>query len=384
MSNEKKSNWRFSQLNRRFHLYMGSSLFPWIIMCGVSAFVINHSDYFQSVYEDGQPPTPPQPNASPIEDGEFRWRVGPPLLAVDRKRLPPSPEHAWLAIKDPSIVRYADRWHLFCTLRKDKEGDGRIRIGYLSFQDWSQAKDADWNVLSLTMGYHGAPQIFYFEPHRRWYLIYQAEDKTRGLKYGPCFSTNDDITHPNSWTLPEPLYVVKEGTNAGLDFWVICDDEKAHLFFTTLNGMMWRAETSLNDFPDKGWSDPKVVLRADIFEASHTYRLRGRNQFITIVEAQAGKRRYFKSYVSDKLDGEWTALAGSREKPLVAPINVVNQEDSWATSYSHGEFIRTAHNQNLEIDPENLQLLFQGVSDEEYQRGSYGQIPWRLGMLQLE
>ena len=62
--------------------------------------------------------------------GKFHWRVGDPLLSVDPKRLPPSAEHPWVAVKDPSIVRYADRWHLFCTLRKQKEGEGRIRLRF--------------------------------------------------------------------------------------------------------------------------------------------------------------------------------------------------------------------------------------------------------------
>ncbi|MCA9212437.1 MAG: hypothetical protein KDB27_05200 [Planctomycetales bacterium] len=261
-----------------------------------------------------------------LRTGVFRWRVGSPLLEIDSERLPPSPDHEWLAIKDPSVVRYQDRWHLFCSLRKNKEGDGQIRIGYLSFVDWTQAQQANWRVLELTPGYHGAPQIFYFEPQRKWYLIYQAEDQTRGLKYGPCFSTNADIADAMKWTLPEPLYVVKDGARAGLDFWVICDDEKALLFFTTLNGRMWRAETALNNFPDKGWSEPQVALKADIFEASHTYRVKDLSQYFTIVEAQAGKRRYFKGYVADRLDGEWTPLAHSRDKPLVSPRNVVNQE----------------------------------------------------------
>ena len=319
--------------------------------------------------------------SDPLDSGVFRWRVGPPFLQVDAQRLPASPEHPWLAVKDPSIVRYADRWHLFCTLRKRKSGDGRIRIGYLSFADWADAKDADWSVLDLTMGYHGAPQIFYFQPHRKWYLIYQASDDTRGLKYGPCFSTNDSIDQPDRWTRPEPLYVVKDGAKAGLDFWVICDDDKAHLFFTTLNGQMWRAETSLAGFPNRGWSDPQVVLQADIFEASHTYAIQGRQTYLTVVEAQAGRRRYFKGFVSDRLDGTWKPLAASREQPFVSPINVVNQDQSWATSYSHGELIRSGYDQRLEVAPDSLQLLFQGASDTEYRRGNYGDIPWRLGIL---
>ncbi|TWU38309.1 non-reducing end alpha-L-arabinofuranosidase family hydrolase [Novipirellula artificiosorum] len=316
-------------------------------------------------------------------NGIFHWKVGPPLLAVNQDRLPPSLEHPWLAVKDPSVVRFDGRWHLFCTLRKAKQGEGRIRIGYLSFADWSDANNADWTVLDLTMGYHGAPQIFYFEPHQKWYLVYQAEDTTRQLKYGPCFSTNDDLADPHGWTLPEPLYVVKQGAKAGLDFWIICDDTKAHLFFTSLNGQMWRAATLIDQFPNKGWTEPKVALQADIFEASHTYALRGQDKFLTIVEAQAGKRRYFKGFVADTLDGTWTPLAASQDKPLVSPNNVVNQSQSWATSYSHGEFVRAGVNQKLEIDPDNLELLFQGASDEEYQSGDYGQIPWRLGTLKL-
>lgn len=320
----------------------------------------------------------------PLDSGEFRWRVEPPFLAVDPDRLPDSASHPWVAVKDPSIVRYNDRWHLFCTLRKDKQGDGRIRIGYLSFDDWATAKEATWSVLDLTMGYHGAPQIFYFTPQNKWYLIYQAADETRGLKYGPCFSTNDDISQPDHWTRPQPLYIVQDGEKAGLDFWVICDDQKAHLFFTSLNGQMWRAETLIDNFPNSHWSKPKVVLQADLFEASHTYALKGRNQFLTIVEAQAGRRRYFKGFVADSLGGTWTPLASKPQKPLVSPLNVVNQTESWATSYSHGEFIRSGFDEKLQIDPTGLQLLFQGANDNEYRRGNYGDVPWRLGILNLE
>ena len=322
-----------------------------------------------------------QSTADSLRSGNFHWSVSSPLLAINATRLPASPDHHWIAIKDPSIVRYGGKWHLFSTLRKDKTGDGRIRIGYLSFEEWSDAKDAEWSVLDLTMGYHGAPQIFYFEPQQKWYLVYQAEDNTRQLKYGPCFSTNDSISDPGKWTLPEPLYVVEDGVKAGLDFWMICDDVKAHLFFTTLDGKMWRAETAIGSFPAQEWSKPVIALQADIFEASHTYALSGENKFLTIVEAQAAKRRYFKAFVADRLDGKWTPLAASRERPLVSPKNVVNQKESWATSYSHGEFIRLGVNQKLEIDPHNLELLFQGASDDEYQRGNYGQIPWRLGIL---
>ncbi|MEM9585653.1 MAG: non-reducing end alpha-L-arabinofuranosidase family hydrolase [Planctomycetota bacterium] len=319
---------------------------------------------------------------SPFQSGGFQWHVGPPLVSVNLDRLPDSPQYPWVAIKDPSVVRHDGRWHLFCTLRNTKQGDGRIRIGYACFASWEDASESKWELLELTPGYHGAPQIFYFRPHRLWYLIYQAVDQTRNLSYGPCYSTNADITDASAWTLPRPLYVVPEGTKAGLDYWVICDGSKAHLFFTTLNGKMWRSETALQDFPDAGWSVPGVALTADIFEASHTYKLKGQALYFTIVEAQADRRRYFKGFVAARLDGNWRPIAATADRPLVSPINVVNQEQSWATSYSHGEFLRSGSDERLEIDPSRLQLVFQGANDEAYQQEEYSQIPWQLGLLE--
>lgn len=317
------------------------------------------------------------------DTGDFRWKVSQPILSVSQEHLPES-EHAWIAVKDPSVVRYDDKWHLFCTLRKQKTGPGRIRIGYCNFSDWSDAAQADWQVLDLTLDYHGAPQVFYYEPDQQWYLIYQAADESRGLKYGPCYSTTTTLDDATSWTKPEPLYVVPDGQKAGLDFWVICDDSHAHILFTSLNGRMWHAQTKLADFPSHGWTQPEVVLKADIFEASHTYKLVGKDQYLTIVEAQNKKRRYFKFFTATRLAGPWQPLAATRAKPAVSTVNVVNQDESWATSYSHGEFLRAGYDQRLEINPDSLRLLFQGASDREYQKGGYGDITWRLGLLELE
>lgn len=316
------------------------------------------------------------------DSGQFTWRVSQPILSVSEERLPAS-EQPWIAVKDPSVVSYDGKWHLFCTLRKQKSGQGRIRIGYCSFTDWHQAMLADWQVLDLTLDYHGAPQIFYFEPQSRWYLIYQAADESRGLKYGPCYSTNENIEDASAWTKPEPLYVVPEGQKAGLDFWVICDEKAAHLLFTSLDGRMWHAETKLADFPNRGWTKPEVALKADIFEASHTYKLQGQGKYVTLVEAQNGRRRYFKLFKARQLSGPWEPLAASKTKPAVSVLNVVNQAQSWATSYSHGEFIRAGYDQRLEVDPSSLRLLFQGANDREYQKGGYGDITWRLGLLDL-
>ncbi|MBP85585.1 MAG: glycoside hydrolase family 62 [Planctomycetaceae bacterium] len=255
-------------------------------------------------------------------------------------------------------------------MRRQKSGQGRIRIGYLSFADWKDASKAKWHLLDLSKDYHGAPQIFYFRPHKKWYLVYQLEDKTRGIPYGPCYSTTDNIADPTSWTTPAPFYKRKpEGRPAGLDFWIICDDEMAHLFFTSLDGRMWRASTDISDFPDM-FEQPKVVLRGDVFEASHTYRLRGLDKYVTLIEAQgkSGGRghRYYKAYIADRLDGEWKELAASANKPFAGSINVRLAEPRWTDSFSHGELLRAGHDERLEVDPANLRFIFQGLADEHW------------------
>ena len=139
-------------------------------------------------------------------------------------------------------------------------------------------------------------------------------------------------------------------------------------------------ETPLADFPE-GWSVPVVALRGDIFEASHTYRLRGQNRYLTLIEAKKGSRRYFKAYLADRLDGAWTPLADSHDKPFASPVNVLQTAAKWTDSFSHGELIRTSYDQSLEVDPGNLRFLYQGVSARE-PTDNYGAIPWRLGMLE--
>ncbi len=304
--------------------------------------------------------------------GEFRWEVTQPVLTINPKKLPPSPDNPWHAVKDPSIVRYQGQWRLFCTLRKRKGQNGLppgyVRIGCMSFTDWKDAYESQWHLLELSMDYHGAPQVFYFTPQKKWFLVYQLGDRYKNMPYGPHYSSTDDITDPTSWTAPKPFYSQKPSNIEGffgLDYWVICDDEKAHLFFTTCNGRMWRAETRLQDFP-KGFGMPEVALRADVFEASHTYRLKGSNKYLTLIEAQGRSEgrifRYYKAYISDTLDGKWKTLAASVEKPFAGEENVQAIGPRWAYNFGHGELLRTGYNERLEVDPKNLQFLFQGAN----------------------
>jgi hypothetical protein len=311
----------------------------------------------------------------PLATGWFAWRAGLPLVQPYHHH----GDHCY-SVKDPSVVRFDGRWHLFCTIRSERRTH---QIEYRSFAHWSEANRVRPQLLNLTNGYYCAPQVFYFAPQKKWYLIYQVQDPARRPTLQPAYSTTKDLADPKSWTPPRLLFDrPPENVRMWIDFWVICDRRKAHLFFTSHAGWLWRSETSLEQFPH-GWSRPEIVLRGDIFEAPHVYRLSGQKRFLAVIEAQEGSRRYLKAFVADRLDGSWQPLAATRAKPLASFRNVRFDGEAWADSFSHPEFLRAGCDQQLELDPADLRLLFQGTTNIPGVR-TYGEIPWRLGLLTLD
>lgn len=306
--------------------------------------------------------------------GRFAWRMSPPLLEAVS-----APGDTRYSVKDPSVVFDGKRWHVFCTVRGKERSH---RIEHITFADWEHTAQATRQMLTLHDGFFCAPQVFFFTPHRRWYLICQASSPDWSPAYGAAFATTEDIGHPGSWSALQPLGARPAGDKAGLDFWVICDETKAHLFFTTLDGHMWREETTLADFPH-GWSEPVVALEGDVFEASHTYRLRGMDQYLTLIEAQGGHGwRYYKAYLADRLDGPWRPLAASRDQAFASMGNVEAPAERWTDCISHGELLRAGNDEHLDVDPARLRFVFQGVLDRQRQGKPYGEIPWRLGLLE--
>lgn len=306
--------------------------------------------------------------------GEFQWQASGPLIDVGAGLQAADPH---VAFKDPSIVFHEGRWHLFGTLRKKS---GTVCMQYLSFTNWSEANAAPRKELSFTDQYHCAPQVFYFTPHRRWYLVHQLADPTRTPAFGPNYATTTNLADSSSWSAPLSMVTNAPAQPKWLDFWVIGDARKAHLFYTSLDGHLWRRETRLADFP-LGWSEQTLALKGDIFEASHTYKLKGRDEYLTIVEAQGAGRRYYKAYLADRLEGPWRGLADTLAKPFAARENV-RPSPTWTDSISHGELIRAGVDERIELDPDHLRFLFQGASEEDYRGTSYGGIPWRLGLLE--
>jgi len=135
-------------------------------------------------------------------------------------------------------------------------------------------------------------------------------------------------------------------------------------------------------------SDPELAIqdnRNNLFEGSITYKLKGTNTYLTLIEAMSPARHY-RAWISDRLDGKWTPVpdANSWQKPF-AGINNVTFEDGvtpWTRDISHGEMIRDGFDEKMILDPDNLQLLFQGRDPKS--GGNYSLLPYQLGLLKLD
>lgn len=304
----------------------------------------------------------------------FRWSLSPSLIRPVERSADPC-----ISIKDPTVVRHNGQWHLFGTIRSEKRTH---QIEYLAFDDWKSAHAAPRHVLTLNDGYFCAPQVFYYGPHKLWYLVYQVAEKGHRQGLQPVYSTTADLGDPQSWTKPKQMFSPDpENVKSWIDFWVICDETHARLFFTSNDGRMWRSDAPLEKFP-LGWGGPKIVLQGDIFEASHTYRVKETGRYLTIIEAIGHGRRYYKAYGSDRLDGEWAPLADTWEQPFASSENIVPETaPAWTDHVSHGEFLRTGVDERMEVSAKDLQFLIQGGADKNYRGKKYGEIPWELGLL---
>ena len=193
--------------------------------------------------------------------------------------------HEIVSVKDPTVVYYDDMWHIYATTANTR---GNWSIVYLSFKDWSEAANAKPYYIDQNpglRGYHCAPQVFYFRPHKKWYLIYQSQH--------PQYSTTDDLSKPDTWTRPENFFASNPPgmPRLPIDYWIICDDTHAYLFFTGDNGRFTAAARRLKTFPN-GMSDPETVIeetRETLFEGSMTYKIKGTDKYLTLVEGLGPK-----------------------------------------------------------------------------------------------
>jgi enterochelin esterase-like enzyme len=321
------------------------------------------------------PPSATASAPSPIV-GPIKWKSSGVLIKPVSDAA-----HELVSVKDPTVVYFNNMWHVYATTANTK---GNWSMVYLSFKDWSEAANAQPYYIDNhphLKGYHCAPQVFYFRPHKKWYLIYQSQH--------PQYSTADDLSKPETWSEPEDFFASnpKGMPRLPIDYWVICDDTHAYLFFTGDNGRFYRCRTKIEDFP-KGMSDPQIVIeetRETLFEGSMTYKLKGTDKYLTLVEG-LGPSRYYRAYTADRLDGEWTPVPGADtyEHPFAGINNVKFEEgvERWTTDISHGELIRDGYDETLTVDGNKLQMLYQGRDPAS--GGSYSSLPYKLGLLKLD
>ncbi len=303
----------------------------------------------------------------------FMWLTKKPILDAFM-----FDEEDWIAIKDPSIVKHGGKYHLFCTLRGKKRSHAIVYNTFDSFESASKSKPV---VLSNHDGYQCAPQVFYFKPQQKWYMVCQAKNEDWNPAYTAAFSTTDNISEPHSWSSLTPMDVPPPPEDMYLDFWVISDKDKVYMFYTCDNGTMYRCETSIDEFP-QGWNNLELAYKGDVFEASHIYYLPKQEKYVNLIEAQANEDiRYFKAFLADSLDGEWYPAPSDSIGTYASSANVIQLDGAWTNGISHGELIRNGIDEKLEADLSNP-FIFQGVLHRNRIGKKYGNIPWRLGILE--
>ncbi len=306
----------------------------------------------------------------------FTWTSSEELIAPVSDA-----DHDLVSIKDPTIVRFEERWHVFATTANTA---GEWSLVHMSFEDWEDAGEADQYYMDQTPGFEGygaAPHVFYFTPHEKWYLVFQTQP--------PKYSTTDDIGDPTSWSTPKSFFAGKprSAPDLWIDYWVICDDAHCYLFFTGDDGALYRSRTTVEDFPE-GMDEPVLAMRMsknELFEGSATYKIEGMDKYLTLVEAIGPQGvRYYKAWTADALDGAWTPLANSFSRPFAGEENVTFDGEAWTRDISHGELLREGYDERMVVDlcGGNLQFLYQGQDFEVGNATSdYSQKPYRLGLL---
>ena len=122
-------------------------------------------------------------NAAAQAPATYAWSSTGPLISAI-----PNATHPIVSVKDPTAVYYNNQWNVYATTA---DTSGNWNMVYLHFPDWNQASAAQPYYMDATpglSGYHCAPELFYFTPQNKWYLIYQSGP--------PQFSTADDPAPP--------------------------------------------------------------------------------------------------------------------------------------------------------------------------------------------
>ena len=306
----------------------------------------------------------------------FSWTSTGPLISAKSDAT-----HNIVAVKDPSTVYYNGQYIVYASYANTAGGWG---MEYLHFTNWSEASAATPYFMDDNpnfSGYHTAPQVFYFAPQNKWYLIFQSGQ--------PQYSTNSDPTQPQNWTAPTNFFASQpSNVSAWLDFWVICDSANCYLFFCGDNGNFYRSSTPIGNFPN-GFSDPVIVYSEsnedNLFEADNVYTVEGTGQYLANIECIGGPNghRFFRALTATSLGGAWTPVGNTESytTPFLGQDNVTFQSgvSAWTDDFSSGGAVIDGDNQTDPININNLTFLYQGDNPNNGAT-SYSQIPWQLGL----
>jgi len=306
----------------------------------------------------------------------FSWTSTGPIISAKSDAT-----HDIVAVKDPSTVYYNGQYIVYASYA-NSAGDWGME--YLHFTNWSEASAATPYFMDDNpnfSGYHTAPQVFYFAPQNKWYLIFQSGQ--------PQYSTNSDPTQPQNWTAPTNFFASQpSNVSAWLDFWIICDSSNCYLFFCDDGGHFWRSSTPIGNFPN-GFSDPVVVYsesNADnLFEADNVYTVEGTGMYLANIECIGGPdgHRFFRALTATSLGGAWTPLGNTESftTPFLGEDNVTfaSGVSDWTDDFSSGGAVIDGDNQTDPININNLTFLYQG-DNPNANAPSYALIPWQLGL----
>lgn len=315
-----------------------------------------------------------------------------------------------VAVKDPSIVFHEGNYHLFYTAKSVTYPQGKpqysIACGYASASTLESLNDAERYCIDSIVGSTViAPQIFYFEPDQIWYLIAHTSVREGDLSVlKPIYATNKDISDVSGWSSAKVIPTGKKDNSFWIDFWVICDDRKAYMFYGDQKGSVLRLETPLDKFPEGfAASEPEIALTESgespmpwrMFEAVHIYFVKSDDTFLALLEGAYqnpsvhyqidSRNRFILGMVADSLNGEWRRVETEMDEFLADAKNLSyrNGEKTPFTQVSHPELIRAGNNQKLEIEDYKLRLLFQSFDGtllpDTY---NYNELPWKLMLME--
>jgi len=346
-------------------------------------------------------------NQSVSEFSYNEWTVSEPVLEAGE---PGSFDE--ISVKDPTIVFYNGKYHLFYTSKAtyetrdkmshlSKNGSG---LGYVTSESLELLKEAKRHDLGAIVGsVIVAPQVFYFEPQQLWYIVAQTLVEGRP-DLAPIYLTNPDIENIEGWSKPKILETRKSNNGFWIDFWVICDNQNAHLFYTDHEGSLFRFECPLEEFPE-GFANKReetvLTIRGEnstgrwrMHEASHIYYVSDHDCYLNIMEAVYphptrenywdSRNRFLLGMVAEKLEGPWSRIELGTNDFLGDPANLFMSNGSSAVydQVSHPELIRSGYDQRLEIKDFKLQMLFQAFdADSTGHAYDYNYLPWKLMLM---